>query len=359
MSEQIQKWRSQREAFREGLQYIDQRRKGLVKSLQTPWKKFNDAGTNGIEWHTMTALCARAAVGKTTMKDQLVRESFVLNPGEDFRVLDFQFEMLAKVSAVREFSSVLGKSYKYLASAEENILSDVELERCFNYSKKRVEYPVDVVDDPCTVKDMTTIIESYMKVYSQELPQPVYLYKDQKPIMDENGKHVFEIKEVTCYKKTLICIDHALLVLEASREGQNAMLHDLCKMCTKLKRKYPISFLLLNHLNRQIESPERYQEGHYGNYINTSDISGSDAILQHADMIIGGNRPGYFKIHLYGPDQYIIEDEDVLVYHFLKCRNGDTRMAFFKGDFEKMKIIEIPTPPMANSVDRGGKIKTR
>jgi hypothetical protein len=31
--------------------------------------------------------------------------------------------------------------------------------------------------------------------------------------------------------------------------------------------------------------------------------------------------------------------------HFLKCRNGDSRMSFFKAEFEKMKITEMETPP--------------
>ncbi len=31
--------------------------------------------------------------------------------------------------------------------------------------------------------------------------------------------------------------------------------------------------------------------------------------------------------------------------HFLKCRNGDTRMSFFKAAFEKMQILEMATPP--------------
>jgi hypothetical protein len=33
-----------------------------------------------------------------------------------------------------------------------------------------------------------------------------------------------------------------------------------------------------------------------------------------------------------------------LVLHFLKARNGDARMSFFKAEFEKMQIAEMPTP---------------
>ena len=68
-------------------------------------------------------------------------------------------------------------------------------------------------------------------------------------------------------------------------------------------------------------------------------------MLQHADTLIGLNRPAKQKIRLYGPDKYIIQDDKTLVMHFLKARNGDARMSFFKAAFERMQIQEMDTPP--------------
>jgi KaiC/GvpD/RAD55 family RecA-like ATPase len=51
---------------------------GEIKSLITPWEKFNDAGTGGIEWNTMTVIGGRPASGKTLIVEQIVRESFFL-----------------------------------------------------------------------------------------------------------------------------------------------------------------------------------------------------------------------------------------------------------------------------------------
>ncbi len=112
-----------------------------------------------------------------------------------------------------------------------------------------------------------------------------------------------------------------------------------------MKKEYPIAFIILSQLNRGIDKPERNEDGKYGNYILESDIFGSDALLQHADLVVGLNRPGKQKIRFYGPDRYIIENDKVLVMHFLKCRNGDVRMSFFNAAFEKMSIEEINTPP--------------
>jgi hypothetical protein len=37
----------------------------------------------------------------------------------------------------------------------------------------------------------------------------------------------------------------------------------------------------------------------------------------------------------------------MLIFHFLKSRNGTTRISFFKLDRSTMRIVEIDTPPQA------------
>lgn len=122
------------------------------------------------------------------------------------------------------------------------------------------------------------------------------------------------------------------------------MLYDLGETMTALKRRYPIAFVVLSQLGRHVESPERNENGKYGNYVLETDIFGGDALMQHADMVIGINRPAMKFIEYYGPDRYAIADDSVLVFHFLKCRSGDTRMSFFKAEFDKMQVSEMNTP---------------
>ena len=146
-------------------------------------------------------------------------------------------------------------------------------------------------------------------------------------------------------KKTIITLDHTMLVKRAPYQNNSLdMLFELGEFFTQCKRDYPCLFITLSQLNRNIDNPDRAVDGKYGNYILESDIFGSDAMLQHADNLIGINRPAKQKIKYYGPDRYIINSERDLVLHFLKARNGDTRMSFFKGEFEKMQISEMPTP---------------
>jgi replicative DNA helicase len=315
-------WKDQKQGFLDSLVYLKGRKDGHIRSLKTPWEKFNDATTDGLEWHSMTVIGGRPGSGKTLIKDQLVRESFRLNPDEKFRVLEFQFEMLARTSAIREFSSVLGKSYKYLCSADGKLTNE-DLEVCYEHAKERVKIPIDIVEEPITVNELKEVIVDYMNTHATR---------------DDEGKVEFT--------KTIVSLDHSLLLKKAPFEKDKFdTLYNLGEAITELKRRFPIAFIILTQLNRGIDNPERNEDGKYGNYILESDIFGSDALLQHADTLIGINRPAKQKIRFYGPDRYIIENDRVLVLHFLKCRNGDNRMSFFKAEFERMRISEMPTPP--------------
>jgi replicative DNA helicase len=317
-------WKSHKEGYKDSLSYMLGRQKGTIKSLKTPWVKFNDATTDGLEWNSLTVIGGRPASGKTLIKDQIVRKAKELNADQEFRVLEFQFEMLARTSAIREYCSVLGKDYKYLCSAN-GVLSDADLTKCYEYAKTKADYPLDIVESPLTVSEIVLQITMYMNKYA---------VKD-------------ETTGFWKYINTIVTIDHSFLVKKASYEKDKFdTLYNLGEALTELKRKYPIAFIVLSQLNRNVDSPERNEDGKYGNYILDSDIFAADALLQHADTVIGINRPALRKIRFYGPDRYIIEDDTVLVMHFLKCRNGDTRMSFFRAAFKTMEIKEMETPAM-------------
>jgi len=306
-------WNGQYQSFNEALKYMLDRQSGKEKSIQTPWPKFNDAVTDGLEWNTLTVIGGRPGSGKTLIKDQIIRESFVLNPAEEYRVLEFQFEMVGRTSALREFSSITGKTYKELCSAG-TVLTTETFNKCHLYAKDRVKNPVDIISTPMTVNQMREQIDMYMEEHKGQ--------------------------------KTIITLDHSILVKRAPYQNSRLdMLFELGEFFTQCKREYPCMFICLSQLNRNIDNPDRAVDGKYGNYVLESDIFGSDAMLQHADTLIGINRPAKQKIRFYGPDRYIIQDDKTLVLHFLKARNGDTRMSFFKAQFEMMKIIEMDTPP--------------
>lgn len=331
MSEKAVKWKNQKEGFLEALRYIRGRQEGVITSFKTPWRRFNDATTDGLEWGTITVIGGRPGTGKTLVKDQLIREGIKLNCTKEeydsarfpFRILEFQFEMMARTSSLREFSSVLGKTYKYVCSADGKI-TDEDIEKCFEYSKTRVKYPIDIIEEPCTVTQFRSIVNDYMKTHATK---------------DEDGK--------MSYINTIITLDHSMLLKKSSAERDKfETLYAFGETLTELKRKYPICFIILSQLNRNVDDPKRNEPGKFGNYVLDSDIFGADALLQHADTLIGLNRPMKNRINLYGPDKYIIDDDNIIAMHFLKCRNGDTRISFFRAEFYRMRLVEIPPPPM-------------
>lgn len=322
-------WKQQREAYNSALVYVKKRKEGTVSSFKTPWIKMNDAGVNGLEWHSMTVIGGRPGTGKTLIKDQIVREAFQNNKGKTINILEFQFEMVARAAKVREFSAVLGKPYKYICSAyENNRLTSDDYEKLKAHSEKMCnndKYPVDIVEKPCTVNQLVQIVEKYMHAKAVEL----------------NGRKKFI--------DTVITLDHSLLLKTASDERTKTdMLYNLGEAITGLKRRYPIAFIILSQLGRHVETPERNENGKYGNFILETDIFGGDALMQHADMVIGVNRPGKKNIKFYGPDKIPIADESILAWHFIKCRSGDTRISFFRAEFEKMQVVEIATPGSNN-----------
>lgn len=52
-------WKTINDIHKDGIQYIEDRRLGKVKSIITPWKKFNEAGIGGIEWGSIITIGGR------------------------------------------------------------------------------------------------------------------------------------------------------------------------------------------------------------------------------------------------------------------------------------------------------------
>ena len=315
---------SERDALRKALLKMKARRSGELKSLKSSWPKFNDAFCDGLEWRTITVVGARPGTGKTLFMEQLISDIIEENKDHKFRVLKFQFEMLDETNGIRKLSLNTASDYNTLMSKGEPVDKDLYL-RCVQYYEQTAETDViDVVYDPCTVDEMCATIHYYMEKHK-----------------DENGN----------YMNALVTIDHsALLKVGKGQRDKFEVLYALGEALTYMKKHYPVAFLVLSQLNRNIDNPDRSKDGDYGNYVLDSDLFGADALLQHADVVLGINKPSIRKIRFYGPERFIVNDEDLLAFHFLKSRNGTTRLSFFKLDRENMRIVEIETPPQATKL---------
>jgi replicative DNA helicase len=215
----------------------------------------------------------------------------------------------------------VGSDYNTLMSKEKPVDKSV-FQKCVQFYESTASYDiVDVVYDPCTVDEMCATIHAYMEKHKSE-----------------DG-----------FTNTLVTIDHsALFKVGKGQKDKFEMLYGLGEALTEMKKKFPVAFLVLSQLNRNVETIERAKDGTYGNYILDSDLYGSDALLQHADVVLGINRPFNRRIKFYGPEKYIINDPDLLVFHILKSRNGYMGMNFFKLDRDVMRIMEVDAPPTSS-----------
>ena len=312
---------SERDALRKAIMKIKARRQGDLKSLISAWPKFNDAFCDGLEWRTITIVGARPGTGKTLFMEQLISDIIENNQDQEFRILKFQMEMVDETNGVRKLSLNTGADYNTLMSKGQKIDKTL-FNKCLHYyNATETTDIIDVIYDACTVDEMCATIRYQMEKHRRA-----------------DGTFV----------NMLVAIDHSALFKNGKgQKDKFEMLGALGEALTMMKKKYPVAFVVLSQLNRNIDDPKRAIDGDYGNYVLDSDIYGSDALLQHADVVMGINKPSIRKIRQYGPDRYIISDEDTLVFHFLKSRNGTTRISFFKLDRDTMRIVEISTPACA------------
>jgi replicative DNA helicase len=313
---------SERDSLEKGLIKMKARREGKLPSLVSAWPKFNDAFCDGLEWRTITVVGARPGTGKTLFMEQLISDIIDLNKNQDFRVLKFQMEMVDETSAIRKFGLKTGADYNTLMSKDGKLVDKRIFQKCVDFYHESAQTDiVNVVYDVCTVNEMCATIHHELERHKRD-----------------DGS----------YRHMLVAIDHsALFKNDVGQKDKFEMLGALGEALTQMKKKYPVAFIVLSQLNRNIDDVKRQVEGNYGNYVLDSDIYGSDALLQHADVVMGINKPSIRKIKQYGPEKFLIEDPDTLVFHFLKSRNGTTRISFFKLDRVTMRIIEMNTPARA------------
>jgi replicative DNA helicase len=302
-------WMHISEMYKQGLEYIDGRRKGQIKSIRTPWVQFNEAGMDGLEWNTINVIGGRPGSGKTLIANQITREAFDLNPDQEFCVLDCQWEMLARTMAVRDMSSALNKSVREMNSASGQMLSDDDFNAAVAYCNSRSHLPVYTIERPWTVPQFEKNVEAFIN--EKQLP-------------------------------TICTVDHSILFRKDSSEDDKfETLYNLGEALTRMKRKLPIIFIVLSQLNRNAEREGRLEPGTHGNHLLDSDLFGADALLMHTDILFMVNRPAKYSMDVYGPEKFEVS-KDLLAGHFNKVRNGDPRMVFFQAQFDQMKIRDWP-----------------
>jgi len=270
--------------------------------------------------------------GKTMFVSQILRESKMLNPTQNFNILEFQFEMGARQTAARDFASQVSLDYNQVLSTHKQLDEfSVKLMRQYIADTKVFQgfgnYRVQI-NDPLTVTNMEQAI-----------------YKTYDGL---GGKPL------------IVSIDHSFLVKKDRDEKEKLnTLYNTVEMLMKVKNKLPIVVFMISQLNRSIDDPLRKMPGTVGNYPTSADIFGGDALQQGSDMVLVLTRPFKADIEIYGRKEYVCKTDDIFG-HILKARNSadDTNLLFLKAEFSKQRMIEIPEPVSNNPTGAPPKRRT-
>lgn len=282
------------EAARQELRYIKGRLDGQIKSLKTPWEKFNKASMDGIEWGSIITIAGMSGSGKTAILNELETGLFDMNPKENFAVLSFNFEMIARRLVGRKISKGLNMSIKQMYSADiENKNANIkeqDYQRAVEYAKEIIKRPVWYVDIPGTVQEIRNTIEHFGIQMEENLDRGI-----------------------------LVTLDHSILVKKFGEQNQLETLYELAAMFNELKKKIKSSYVIVSQLNRGIENVERMQNKNL-QYPQKSDVFGADALYQYSDVFMITHRPDMLNLRTYGPDDLPVKD--AIYWHYLKTRDG-------------------------------------
>jgi replicative DNA helicase len=307
MSEEIKAlpWRHISQASNTALRYIDGRRKGEIKSLLTPWKKFNSISMGGIEWQTITTIAGMSGSGKTAVLGQLETGLKDLNPDQDFAILSFNFEMLSSRLVARKLSNKMKITTQQLYSASESFkLNDNYYMNAVQEARKLNKYDIYYVDIPGSVKSLETTVLKFAK----EIDKPV-----------------------------IVMLDHTLLVKKAGGAQDRDLLYDLMAMFNGLKKLIKVSFILISQMNRNIEASERIQNPDL-HYPKKQDIFGADACYMYSDIVVVTHRPEMLGVRAYGPKRW--PTDNAIFWHYLKVREGEPCIALMENNLAHNQILD-------------------
>lgn len=308
-------FRTMKEVIDETLEYIVARKEGTIKSLRTGYRKLDKSMIDGIEWNSTITIGGRPSVGKSAYSDCLIEGCFENNVDgngvPDFDLLDFNWELSARVMMLRRLSASMRQTYKHIISADGNSLTDAEMQQILDIlMEKYGKLPVTFCEEPLTVQEFVETIRAFCD--------------------SRKGR------------KVLVRVDHTLLTKMSMREGsQVQMLLNLLMESNTLKKQYPVIFMFLTQINRDIE--DRQEDGTDRAFPRQGDVYGGDASAMFSETILLLNKPSKYGITYYGNRQsgIVVEPNDIFA-HMVKNRNAEGDLILqYKENFKHMSIMEV------------------
>lgn len=250
-----------------------------------------------------------------------------MNKDQEFEILSFEFEMRMEDQLARDLSAKTGIPMKDIYSANSPLTDEQYSEVC------------------SSLEDVSSLPIFYVdKVGSAtEIRDTIINFVNQRKLNEDK-------------KGLVVTIDHTLLTKGKQGEAEKSRVDDLYLTLVELKKYYsfenfPIIFVLLSQLNRDIQSSERVTNPKL-HYPTQNDLFASSSAYQASDYVVILHRPTAISGigNFYGPPRdnfpqgFPVVDplsgRSMIYLHVIKERFGKPRIIMCVEDFSKNQIKE-------------------
>jgi len=296
----------------EAVKQLDAIRDGSAKFIFTSSLKLNDA-TGGFRPSDNIVIAARPGVGKSTTANMIIRDCFnpEINPDLKIVVAYFSLEMPGYQQFYRDASSKLKISVKTLTNIK-NPIDDSVYEEIKKFASEFSQHPLYYRDIGVTVDRYMELSSSLKKRYPDHLLLKIF---DHTRLSTSN--HRSEEERITS-------------LMHRTRLWDN---------------ETGSTTIFLSQMNRNVEqNRDRSKIGE--NQPVLSDIFGSDAVAQYANLVVALHRPEMYNVR-----EYIgMPTNDMIFAHVLKQRDGFVGVIPWKHDLKNNKIVDFTDLDLINSI---------
>lgn len=240
-------------------------KEGRLKPILTSSKKETEK-IGGIFEGEQIVIAGRNGTGKTARVIHMM-EDFVnpaINPdfAENGIILYDSWEMKSWRGVLRMYSREHELSVKTILDAQHEMMQDM-FNRILLVSKKFKNHPI----------------------YFSNVPQTVKAWAASKRAIRKKFPN----------KKLVTVVDHTRIVSKENERTEEELITSLMKAGMNLKLEDDYINIFLSQMNRAIETASVRSDIGKNLPVNT-DLFGSDAIAQFADIVIASHRPGFYGL---------------------------------------------------------------
>jgi len=315
--------KKQKEATAEAVKQISIFQKGEIVPLKTGISHLDYHSMGGLYPGTVLGIVALSGHGKTWELESIMEGVSNNNNSEDFVVLNCNWEIETFKQIVRDLSKSTGKTVEQILL---NLPSDADK---MKYSEALVKHRKDNVYIQSEPANPKTFIE--------DVTELIQKYPD---------------------KQLIVSIDNLENVLTEGK-NQKEVMDDIIRAINILKKQHKyIVFIILNQMNREIES----RTDPVQHFPRESDIYGTSSFFKLCDIVFAKHLPYKLGIKDYGlfpKDRFKYLEQSFIkegagknnkflgmgngFIHYLKSRSVGEE--YDRKDLYGLKIFDAPEPP--------------